>query len=86
MLRSFTFSFFARFAIFVRLMKPKRVQRSFIFIKNVKECKDRSVILQKTEKNAKIVPFFNKERKRTQRSFHSLEKNGKEHKDCSVLL
>ena len=38
------------------------------------------------EKNAKIVPFFYKERKRTQRSFRSFIKNGKECKDRSVLL
>ena len=38
------------------------------------------------EKNAKIVPFFCKERKRTQRSFRSFIKNGKERKDRSVLL
>ena len=33
------------------------------------------------EKNAKIVPFFYKERIRTQRSFRSFEKNG-----CPILL
>ena len=38
------------------------------------------------EKNAKIVPFFYRERKRTQRSFRSFIKNGKERKDRSVLL
>ena len=38
------------------------------------------------EKSAKIVPFFYKERKRTQRSFCSFIKNGKECKDSSVLL
>ena len=38
------------------------------------------------EKNAKIVPFFYKEQKRTQRSFHSFIKNGKERKDQNILL
>ena len=38
------------------------------------------------ENNAKIVPFFCKEWKRTQRLFHSFIKNGKERKDCSVLM
>ena len=38
------------------------------------------------EKNAKIVPLFYKEWKRMQRSFHSFIKNGKEHKDRSVLF
>ena len=41
---------------------------------------------KRTEKNAKIVPFFYKERKRMQRSFCSFIKNGKERIDCSVLL
>ena len=38
------------------------------------------------EKKAKIVPFFYKEQKRTQRLFCSFIKNGKERKDGSVLL
>ena len=38
------------------------------------------------EKNAKIVPFFYKERKRMQRLFCSFIKNGKERKDRSVIL
>ena len=40
-------------------------------------------IINTTKKN---VPFFYKERKRTQRSFRSFIKNGKERKDPSVLL
>ena len=53
------------------------MQRSFhSFIKNRKECKDHSVLLKRTGKNAKIVLFFYKKRKRTQRSFHSFEKIG----------
>ena len=35
------------------------------FRKNVKERKDRSILLKRTEKNAKIIPFIYKERKRT---------------------
>ena len=62
-------------------MKPKRMFRSF-----TKNAKKRSVLLYRTEKNAKIVPLFYKERKRTQRSFRSFIKNGKERKDRSVLL
>ena len=38
------------------------------------------------EKNAKIAPFFYKERKRMQRSFRSFIKNRKERKDLSILL
>ena len=38
------------------------------------------------EKNAKIVPFFYKERKRKQRLFRSFIKNEKERKAHSVLL
>ena len=38
------------------------------------------------EKNAKIVPFFYKEQKRTERSECSFIKNGKERKDWNVLL
>ena len=42
----------------------KRTQRSVrSFIDNGKERKDRNVIIQRTEKNAKIGTFFNKERK-----------------------
>ena len=53
------------------------MQRLFhSFIKNWKVRKDRSVLLNRREKNAKIVPFFYKELKRTQRSFRSFEKNG----------
>ena len=39
-----------------------------------------------TYETKKKVPFFYKERKRTQRSEHSFIKNGKERKDRSVLL
>ena len=66
--------FFARFAIFVWLMKPKRVQRSFAFF--YKEWKRTQRLfrsfLKNGKKNPKIVPFFYKERKRTQ--------------DCCILL
>ena len=49
------------------------MQRSFgSFIKNGKECKDRS--------------FFYKERKRTQREFCSFMKNRTERKERSLLL
>ena len=51
-----------------------------------KERKERSVLLKRTEKNAKIVPFFYKERKRTQRSERSFIKNGKERKDQNILF
>ena len=40
----------------------------------------------KTYETKKNVPFFSKERKRTQRSFRSFLKNVKERKDRSVLL
>ena len=39
-----------------------------------------------TYETKKNVPFFYKERKRTQRSFRSFIKNGKERKDRNVLL
>ena len=65
-------------------MKPKRMILSFIRIG--KEHKDWNVLLNKTEKNAKIGMFFYKERKRAQRSERSFIKNGKERKDRSVLL
>ena len=61
--------FFARFAIFVWLTKPKRMLCSFI--KNVKERKN--------------VPFFYKERKRTQKTLHSFLKNGKERKNVAFF-
>ena len=38
------------------------------------------------EKNAKNVPFFYKERKRTQKTFRSFIKNAKERKERRVLL
>ena len=62
---------------FWRLMRPKRTERSFLFFlkerertshsfaKNRKERKERPVLLQRTGKNAKIVPIFYKERERT---------------------
>ena len=46
------------------------------FEKNGKERKERSILLKRTEKNGKNVPFFRKERKRTERTEHSFEKNG----------
>ena len=53
------------------------MQRSFrSFKKNGKECKARSVLFKRTEKNAKNGTFFLKERKRTQRMERSFEKNG----------
>ena len=39
-----------------------------------------------TYETKKNLPFFYKERKRTQRSFHSFIKNGKERKDRNILL
>ena len=60
----------------------KRTQRSFrSFKKNRKEHKDRSVLLKRTKRGAKNVPFFLKEQKRTQRTKPSFEKNG-----CPTLL
>ena len=44
----------------------KRTQHSFL--KNGKECKERNVLLQRTEKNAKNATFFCKECKRMQRT------------------
>ena len=62
----------------------ERMFRSFE--KNGKERKERSVLLKRTEKNGKNVPFFWKEQKRTERTFRSLEKNGKERKERNILL
>ena len=42
--------------------------------------------LWRQKERKKNVPFFLKEQKRTQRSFCSFKKNGKECKDGSVLL
>ena len=39
-----------------------------------------------TYETQKNVPFFSKERKRTQRMLRSLQKNGKERKERSILL
>ena len=83
----FFYVLFLRDSIILYLWNQK--ERSVLlrsFIKNVKEHKDRSVLLWRTEKNAKIVPFFHKERKRTQRLFHFFIKIRKERKECSVLL
>ena len=61
----------------VFLKEQKRMQRMFRwFKKNGKECKDRSVLLKRTEKNAKIGTFFLKEGKKMQRTERSFEKNG----------
>ena len=75
MQHSFKFFFFARFVIFVWLMKPKRVQRSFAFfykerkrtqrtpcsfIKNVKERRECFVLLKRTQKNARMLRSFEK--------------------------
>ena len=65
-------------------MKPKRTFGSFI--KNVKECKDHSVLLWRRGKNVEIVSFFYKEWERTQRSFCSFIKNRKESKKRSVFF
>ena len=63
------------------------MQRTFrSFTKNRKECKDCSVLLKRTEKSAKNVAFFYKERKRTQRKRHSFLKNGKERKNVAFFL
>ena len=74
----------------------KRTQRSFFKVK-----KERNVFFSiyiyiylyisiyiyiYIYKYTNIVPFFYKERKRTQISFRSFIKNIKERKDCSVLL
>ena len=48
------------------------------FLKDLQFC-----MTYETKKN---VPFFYKERKRTQKTFYSFIKNGKERKDCSILL
>ena len=52
------------------------------FLKSGKECKERNVLMQRTEKNA---TFFCKQRKRTQRTQHSLAKNVKERKNISFF-
>ena len=82
-LRSFLFlkknvPFFSR--VFGDLWDTK--ERSVLFrsfLKNERECKERNVLLQRTEKNAM---FFCKERKRTQRSS---AKNGKERENVSFF-
>ena len=55
------------------------------FIKNVKECKERPALLQRTEKNAKNAAFFYKERKRMKRMLRSFIKNGKESKNVAFF-
>ena len=60
---------FLSFLSFWWLMKPKRTMRSFPFF---------SVLFFRMEKNAENVSFFCKECKRTQRTFRSFAKNGKE--------
>ena len=45
------------------------------FLKNGKECKERNVLLQRTEKNTKNGMFFCKERKRMQERLVLLQKN-----------
>ena len=55
------------------------------FKKTVKERKDRSVLLKRKGKNAKIVPFFYKERERTQKKFRSFIKKGKERKNVAFF-
>ena len=48
------------------------------FVKNGKERKERFILLQRTEKNAKNAPFFyGKERKERNILFKSTEKNAK---------
>ena len=54
-------------------------------IKNGKERKERSVLLERTGKNAQNAAFFYKERKRTQRTTHSFIKNGKEGKNVAFF-
>ena len=57
----------------------KRKQRMFrSLLKNGKERKERSVLLERTGKNAKNAAFFYKERKKTQRTPHSFIKYGKD--------
>ena len=75
-------------------MKPKRVQRSFVFF--YKECKRTQRTLcsfiknVKERKEQKECRVFFKECKRTQRKQRSLIKNVKERKEeeeeCSVLF
>ena len=60
------------FLSFWRLMRPKRTECSFPFFS--KERKERSVLLQRTGKNAKIVPFFYKEWERTRERSVLLQK------------
>ena len=73
------------FSSFWRLMRPKRTFGSFpffsvlfrSFLKDGKECKKCNVLLQRTEKNAKIATFFCKEHKRTQERVVLLQKNAR---------
>ena len=58
----------------------KRMERSFYVL----FCEICNVSM--TYETKKNVPFFYKERKRTQRLFLSFIKNGKERKDRNVLL
>ena len=86
-LRSFLFlkknvPFFSR--VFGDLWDTK--ERSVLFctfLKNKRECKERNVLLQRTEKNA---TFFCKERKRTwEKNRTFFFKNRKERKDWNIL-
>ena len=64
------------FWVFGKLWDPKeRNVLSRSFQKNRKERKERPILLQRTGKNAKIVPFFYKERERTRERSVLLEKN-----------
>ena len=65
------------FSSFWRLMRPKRTFRSFL-----KNGKERNVLLQRTEKNAKNAAFFCKERKRTQEHFVLLQRNARTFCSC----
>ena len=70
---SFPFSTFHSFPFFKRTVPFFSVLfRSFI--KNGKERKERNVLLQRKEKNAKNATFFCKERKRTLERFILLQK------------
>ena len=55
----------------------------YVLFRSKKEC---SVLFFSFLEFLAIFPFFSKERKRMQRTLHSFEKNGKERKECSVLL
>ena len=69
-----TFPFFSR--VFGDLWDPKERPIHFrSFLKNGKERKERSVLLQRTEKNAKNGTFFCKERKITFCSFAKEREN-----------